>query len=680
MKRTTLTLGVLLAALGAKPAHAEPGLFDKMLPASAADLLRALKDRVTPAAGENDEPVFRTAADHNQRPPQQQPQRRDPAPSVPQHRDPAPSAPPRRDPVPTTPPHRDPAPTTPPHRDPVPTPPPHRDPAPTTPPHRDPAPTTPPHRDPVPTTPPHRDPTPTTPPHRDPNPTTPPHRDPTPTTPPHRDPNPTTPPHRDPNPTTPPHRDPTPTTPPHRHPNPTTPPHRDPNPTTPPRRDPAPTTPPPANQHPPVVVPPQRPGQPTQPGHPEQEHRMPLPPKPIPGGVIDPNRHGDDHAVQPPTHGGDGRRINAAPLQDQHGRYVPPTQNNVTIINNTTIVNNITNVQNNWNVGDHGYYWHDWDGRRVCHHYDGYGYHWWGFYVGPVYFWTRYSDDRYWWYDPYWHRWVYLHDGRWWWEDDYHVTYVIIDNNYYRYGNDGGTVVVQPDPTPPVVTPPAAPSAPAPVQDQTMFYSQDGTRSVQILGDRKEAYLYDLTIADQNDRAARGRWLGAGVKSAKFVYDDKTAADGTQTQVIRQIELTYADDADKLVVADLNGEREIQLSGDPRAAYLYNLKDDTIDPVFLANRPTGVSLINEQRQDASGAVRTRLKLVFVTATDDNGVDQTLMFDRNGAPINAPDDPAPQAGQSADPASFRSGAGATQRMLEKAHGSPTLRALRDGVRW
>jgi hypothetical protein len=211
-----------------------------------------------------------------------------------------------------------------------------------------------------------------------------------------------------------------------------------------------------------------------------------------------------------------------------------------------------------------------------------------------------------------------------------------------------------------------------------MFYSEDGTRSVQILGDRKEAFLYDLTIADQSDRKARGRWLGAGVKSAKFVYDDKTAADGTVTQELRQIELAFDEDG-KSAVADVNGEREVVIEGGARTASLYNLKDDTIDPVFLADGATGVNLINEDKQDASGDAVPTLKVIAVSAADENGVESTLMFNRNGAPYDSSaDQPVDQpADEPVPPSTVEQ---QTLRLQQRMQSSPALRALREGANW
>ena len=349
------------------------------------------------------------------------------------------------------------------------------------------------------------------------------------------------------------------------------------------------------------------------------------------------------------------------PLTDRNGRVLPPAQNHVTIINNTTIVNNIQHVHNSWNVHDHSYNWYHWNGYRIGHHYDTYGYHWWGLYVDNVYFWTRRSHDRYWWHDPYWNRWVYLHDGRWWWQDDIGVVYVYTSGRYYRYGHSRGGVVVVPDPTPPVVVPPSRPAEPAPEPtptpapptqptvptnpDQTAFFSLDGSRSVQILGERKEAYLYDLTVTDQDSPRARGRWLARDIKDVKFVYDDKLGPDGSKIQTLRQIELTFTGSAE-LVVVDVNGERKVQVSTDGNDAYLHNLEDDKVEPLFLASGVTEVKFISE-RQNAGEEVVQKLKMIMISAKDADGNESTLLFDRDGGIFNsggATQPPAPEVGK------------------------------------
>jgi hypothetical protein len=259
---------------------------------------------------------------------------------------------------------------------------------------------------------------------------------------------------------------------------------------------------------------------------------MPQKPKPIdPGHRIDPSHNGDGHAVHPPVRDDHGHAMNQKPLQDAHGRTVAPGRDRVGRIDQGDFHRDIHGVQDHWNNRDHDYHWHEMNGWRVCHHYDEFGYHWWGFYIGEVYFWTRFYNDGYWWFDPYWHRWVWLRDGQWWWQDPSGMVYLYTGGSYYQYGQGSGGVVMTPDPTPPVDVPPGDPATPA---NQTSVYSLDGTRSVQITGDTKDAYLYDLT-AEPDSAAAQPKYLASSVTNAAFV----DAADGTVSQII----LTATDDS-----------------------------------------------------------------------------------------------------------------------------------------
>jgi hypothetical protein len=257
---------------------------------------------------------------------------------------------------------------------------------------------------------------------------------------------------------------------------------------------------------------------------------MPHPQPVDPHHRIDPSHNGDGRAVHPPQRDDHGHTVSQKPYRDAHGRDIPPGRDHIGRIDRDDFRLNIHREQDHWNTRDHDYHWHDWNGTRVCHHYDEFGYHWWGFYIGEVYFWTRYYNDGYWWYDPYWHRWVWLRDGQWWWQDGDGVVYLYDGGVYYRYGQGDGGVVMTPDPTPPVDVPPGDPAP----SNQTAVYSLDGTRSVQITGDAKDAFLYDLTVADPNSPAAQGKWLASGIASASFV----NGADGS----IGKIVLTTTDE------------------------------------------------------------------------------------------------------------------------------------------
>lgn len=393
-----------------------------------------------------------------------------------------------------------------------------------------------------------------------------------------------------------------------------------------------------------------RPPQPGQPTPPPAQRVPQKPPERAADKILDPNRNGTFKEVHPPERNRQGQPITQQPLQNANGRVIAPTTNNVTIINNNTYITNINNVQNNWNGRrDYGYQWHHWDGREVCHHYDPYGYHWWGFYVGPVYFWTRYWDDNYWWYDPYWHRWVYLHDSRWWWRDPYNteVVYVYTDNGYYRYDDapGGGGVVMNPDPTPPVVMPPDP--EPTPVAQQPIVYtSADGTRIVTISADgKKTAYLSDTA----DPPAFQPVWLGDGVTEVRFKLDEQ----GALSQI-----LTITDDGG-FSVFDRNG---YAINNQPPATEPTSLTSpDGSRTVTISGDGTGTATLSDTADPpafapfvlTTGATDAKFKLddqgnltEIAVILADGGF---LVFDRNGLslttptpvdPLPSPETPAP----------------------------------------
>jgi len=355
---------------------------------------------------------------------------------------------------------------------------------------------------------------------------------------------------------------------------------------------------------------------------------MPQRPNPVdPNHRMDPSRNGDGRAIHPPEN------RNERPNRDAHGRDIPPNREQLGRIDRGDVRRRIEDEQNRWDRNNHGYDWRDINGMHVGHHYDEYGFHWWGFYVGGTYFWTRYVDGNYAWYDPYWHRWCTLHDGQWWWQDVNGDIYVYNNGVYYRYGQTGGGVIMTPDPTPPVEVPPSDPTAPTAPANQVTVYSLDGTRSVQIQGEGRDAYVYDVTVADPNDPRGAPRWLASDVAGAEFVNAAQVAPDGSTVETLGQIRLTY-DDPASFSVVDPNGERKVDVSGDDKAATLSNLVDDSVDPLPLFVGVTGVTMNGQQIQDASGETIQKLQSITVNATDDAGNQTSITFDRDGAPALA----------------------------------------------
>ncbi len=83
------------------------------------------------------------------------------------------------------------------------------------------------------------------------------------------------------------------------------------------------------------------------------------------------------------------------------------------------------------NQRDH-YYWHTDNGFYYNHFIDDWGYHWYGWYRGDQYFWTRHFNGRWWWYDPDYDRWCYYQDSNWYWQDpsQQDAIYVYDNDNY----------------------------------------------------------------------------------------------------------------------------------------------------------------------------------------------------------------------------------------------------------
>ena len=183
-------------------------------------------------------------------------------------------------------------------------------------------------------------------------------------------------------------------------------------------------------------------------------------------------------------------------------RATQPPAEHTTIVRDQRVVDDIVREQR-VEVVPRKYYWHRDHGVRYAHYYD--GYHWYGFYHGPRFYWTRYWADHWWWYDPVYARWVFWHDGYWWWNGPRGAFFVYVDNSYYPY-QPGGVVVKQPE----VEAPPQ--SAPTSSSEGRTFPSPDKKREVQVYGDRQEAFLYDTT----GKAPAFLTFLGASVKGVRF--------------------------------------------------------------------------------------------------------------------------------------------------------------------
>lgn len=293
----------------------------------------------------------------------------------------------------------------------------------------------------------------------------------------------------------------------------------------------------------PVIRP--NPEQPRQPGQPQNpggvRRRLPRPERITDRTrVIDIDR---TQIIRYPSVDGSGRRLGHTHL----GRAPYRSEHTTIINNNITIVNDYARRYTTRGV----WWWHDHNGYRLGHHCDARGRHWFGWYIGTVYFWTVWHGDYYWHWDPYYERWVYWHQNRRWYEHPTtRVIYIYDDRRYYRYEDVGGGVVTRPDTTPPVAQPPAEPGDADPADES--YFSEDGTREVRVYGDERDAFLYDTAETPSFEP----KWLASGVKEVQF----SDTSDGTPLQINIVTEKKKTENGVETVVRsfklfDANGER-----------------------------------------------------------------------------------------------------------------------------
>lgn len=160
--------------------------------------------------------------------------------------------------------------------------------------------------------------------------------------------------------------------------------------------------------------------------------------------------------------------------------------------------------------GRNQYYWHQDGGINYCHYIDGSGYHWWGWYSGDQFFWTRNYASRWWWYDSDFDRWCFWNNGFWWWQDPYHVgdLYCYNNDSYVPCNSAEDQVVV----TAPIDT------------NEHDLTSPDGTRLVKLFSDSQDAFLYDTATPPTFDPV----YLASGVKTVQF----SDTSNGRPLQVI----------------------------------------------------------------------------------------------------------------------------------------------------
>jgi hypothetical protein len=177
---------------------------------------------------------------------------------------------------------------------------------------------------------------------------------------------------------------------------------------------------------------------------------------------------------------------------------------------------------------DDGHHWHDGAGGRYSHWHDARsGRDWFGFYHGSTYFWTAYWHGHFWWHEPLSGRYLVFWNDQWWWHSPDGVYFVYVDGQYYQWlPNQNGASLIPADTS----AKPEGGGEGLIVSSRPEFnYSADGTRMVQIEGEKLSAYLYDT---QNRDGSKPMKFLADGVTAAAF----SDTAGGAPLQIILTIQ------------------------------------------------------------------------------------------------------------------------------------------------
>ncbi|HXS99329.1 MAG TPA: hypothetical protein VN915_01495 [Elusimicrobiota bacterium] len=211
-----------------------------------------------------------------------------------------------------------------------------------------------------------------------------------------------------------------------------------------------------------------------------------------------------------------------------------PRAMNSGVVHNSAVVNTIAARQNVESIPGRTFV-HNAGGRTFFHFHSRDRINWWGFWLGPSFFWFPYYYNYWWWYDPSYARWDYWYGGHWWWYGPGGVTYIYVDNAYVPYdqyaqtyapAQEGSASMPAPPSTPPQ-TPPASAEKNAPTSPGGTWKSPDGKRMVQINGAAGGAFLFDQTksppslIKHLGDGAENVRFSGGKSGPTKILVDYK---------------------------------------------------------------------------------------------------------------------------------------------------------------
>ena len=153
------------------------------------------------------------------------------------------------------------------------------------------------------------------------------------------------------------------------------------------------------------------------------------------------------------------------------------------VVRNKPLIDSIRSKQREENTP--GRYYRHTVGRNRYVHYQDKGVHWYGFYRGSHFYWTRWHEGHWWHYDGAKSRWVYWWSGHWWWQGPSNVVYVYVNDDYQPYPAPAVPAVTVVPVGEADVAPPTAP--PAPLDQAPMFESsyevQVGTHPSSAIDD-----------------------------------------------------------------------------------------------------------------------------------------------------------------------------------------------------
>ncbi len=258
---------------------------------------------------------------------------------------------------------------------------------------------------------------------------------------------------------------------------------------------------------------------------PRPAHARPLP-KPHP--IADPKHFLRRWSPPPaPKTGPRGGALTAAPVSR------PPIAAHAAVLGNRAVVSTILSNQQS-EIQPNRYYWHRDGGWDYVHYYSG-GAHWYGFYVGPNYYWSRYHEGRWWWYDPGAQRYVYYNDGAWWWQNPAQpqTVYVYQNNAYVQYapapaGSDPNVVVNTASAEPP------APVYRSDVDAPNYEVKPNASRFALVIGVENYAELPPAEFAERDAEAVRAHLTALGYPDRNVVV--LTSSQAARSSVVKYVE------------------------------------------------------------------------------------------------------------------------------------------------